>query len=193
MRRHESKSSWQVILVVSFIVLVAPRALVAQSGQRDGSRPLREPVSLPVAFVENRGQMDERVRFHARDGGMTAYFTDDAFVLQLVRRKSFDGATSIIETRPPSLADIGGDDAITGANVFLSFEGASIDVVVEGIDPLHGRYSYLIGNDPSRWRTDVTGYSSIRYRGLYPDIDVVVRDHEHTLEYDLILEPGADL
>jgi len=37
----------------------------------------RTPVSLahlPLAFIENRGQVDERVRFSARRGGMTASF-----------------------------------------------------------------------------------------------------------------------
>src|SRR5262249_40478518 len=125
MCRRASNSSWQITLVLSLIVLVAPRSLVAQPGQRDGSRdrPLHGPGSLPVAFIENRGQMDERVRFQARDGGMAAYFTEDAFVLQFVRRSSVDAGPSSIETRRPSLADPGGDAAITGANVFLSFEG----------------------------------------------------------------------
>jgi hypothetical protein len=143
---------------------------------------------FPLAFVENRGQFDERSCFVARWGGMTAYFTRDAFVLQLV-------------SRPPqrhSRIDLGrneetsANDDVFGANVFLTFEGASVDVAVEGSGELSGRYNYFIGNDPSRWRTEVPGYGAIRYRGLYPGIDVVVRTENGRLEYDLLLAPGAE-
>ncbi|MEW6747294.1 MAG: hypothetical protein AB1486_31575 [Planctomycetota bacterium] len=58
---------------------------------------------------------------------------------------------------------------------------------------LPGRYNYFLGSDPSWWRTNVPAYASIRYRELYPGVDMVVRDHEGRLEYDLILESGADL
>jgi hypothetical protein len=80
-----------------------------------------------------------------------------------------------------------------GANLVLTFEGASPDISIEGIDQLPGRYNYFLGSDPSKWRTEVPSYTSIRYRGLYPGVDMVVRDQDGRLEYDLILDAGADL
>ncbi|MFO0984366.1 MAG: hypothetical protein U1E76_22015 [Planctomycetota bacterium] len=143
--------------------------------------------NLPISFIENRGQVDERVRFYARRSGWTAFFTDDAFVLERTRREGKTAVRSKPEepSTPP--------EAIAGASVFLTFEGASRNVVVDGIDPVPGRYHYFLGKDTSRWRTNVPGYSTLRYRGLYAGVDVMVREHEARLEYDLILGPGAEL
>jgi hypothetical protein len=152
------------------------KAKTRASVDAKGSSALQAFGRLPLAFIENRGQLDERACFVARRGGVRAYFTKNAFVLQLV-------------AGTPSSADA----CIKGANVFLTFEGASPNVVVEGIDTLPGRYNYFMGADPLKWCTNVRGYSSIRYRGLYPGVDVEVKERENRLEYDLILEPGADV
>src|SRR5262245_25335392 len=135
---------------------------------------------VPLAFVENRGQFDARARFVAHQGGLTAHFTPNAFVLQLVSHGS--GHVSPAEFR--RCAESRADAGMCGANVFFTFVGASQDAVVEGVGSLPGRYNYFLGNDPARWRTNVPGYSSIHYRDLYPGVDVEVRECEDRLEYD---------
>jgi hypothetical protein len=145
--------------------------------------------SLPLAFVENQGQVDRRVRYSARCGGMTTYFTDTAFVMQLVRREITVPRAEEFGQLEPSAKE----ESISGASVFLTFEGASPDVLLEGRGELPGRYNYLMGNDPSHWHTDVPAYGALRYHGLYPGVDVEVKEHAGRLEYDLLLEPGADL
>ncbi|MEW6743914.1 MAG: hypothetical protein AB1486_14270 [Planctomycetota bacterium] len=135
---------------------------------------------MPLAFIENRGQLDERVEFSVRQGALQAYFTKQAFVVQLAAHGPLAESPDVSQTR-------------AGANVFMTFEGASPDVVIEGCDPLLSRFNYFVGNDPAQWRTNLPSYRSIRYCGLYPGVDMVVRDHEGRLEYDLILAPGADL
>jgi hypothetical protein len=154
-----------------------------------GSSALTTLGRVPLAFVENRGQFDARACFVARRGGMTAYFTREGFVLQLVSRGPERHSPMDLRCRPESSADAD----VCGASVFLTFVGASNDVVVQGVGALQGRYNYFLGNDPSRWRANVPAYASIRYRGLYPGVDVEIEEHESRLEYDLTLEPGADL
>ncbi|MEW6744914.1 MAG: SBBP repeat-containing protein [Planctomycetota bacterium] len=169
---------------------VAPQAGLSREVTADEtvrSSVLESFGRLPLAFIENRGQLDGRVAFSARQGGLRAYFTNDAIVLQLGGHRRAPSPA----TRRKGLAEL--EEKIEGANVFLTFEGASPDVVIEGCDELQGKYNYFLGSDPSKWRTNVASYESIRYRGLYPGVDMVVRDHDGRLEYDLILEPGADL
>jgi hypothetical protein len=48
---------------------------------------------LPLAFIENRGQVDECARFSARCDGMTVYFTDGGLVIHLVTGALNDRAT----------------------------------------------------------------------------------------------------
>jgi hypothetical protein len=183
-RLARDRAVFSTLLLASSVGILAPRAPAQES------RALRSLGNLPVSFIENQGQVDAQVRYVARRGGMTAYFTRDAFVLQLVRKEGRARFAHQSRRAPshPACAE-----TITGANVFLSFEGASDEVAMEGVDILPGHFNYFLGNDPARWRANVPGYSSIRYRGLYRGIDVVVKEHRGHLEYDLILEPGADL
>src|SRR5262245_36229181 len=148
---------------------------------------------LSPSFIENRGQLDAHARFSTRRGGMSAYFTDQGLVLQLVSCPPAHASARPIDARHMSDRDeLAGSECVAGANLFLTFEEASPNVTVEGTDPLPGRYNYFLGDDPARWRTEVLAYGSIRYRGLYPGVDMVVRDQDGRLEYDLVLEAGAD-
>lgn len=52
--------------------------------------------------------------------------------------------------------------------------------------------NYLIGNDPTKWKSDVRSYQLVNYKGLYPGIDMQVYSESSVLKYDLIVQPGAD-
>jgi uncharacterized protein (TIGR03437 family) len=58
-------------------------------------------------------------------------------------------------------------------------------------DRLPGAANYFIGSIEN-WRTDVTGYESIRYRRVYAGIDLVFHGEAGRLEYDFVLAPHAD-
>ena len=54
--------------------------------------------------------------------------------------------------------------------------------------------SYLIGNDPQQWHSDVPVWSGVRYRDLYPGIDLVIGDGAAgAVPWRLEARPGADL
>jgi len=58
-------------------------------------------------------------------------------------------------------------------------------------EKLPSTITYLVGNT-SDWRRDIPTFSRVRYRGIYPGIDVAWYGRDHGLEYDFILAPGAD-
>ena len=62
-----------------------------------------------------------------------------------------------------------------------------------GEEAIPTRYHFLRGHDPDGWRRDVPAYASLRYAGLYEGVDLKVYGQGQTLEYDAILDPGADL
>src|ERR1019366_8881168 len=76
--------------------------------------------------------------------------------------------------------------------VGLEFLGANPNSQIEGSMPQPGHSNYLFGNDPSKWRTNATNYSRVRYSALYPGIDLIYYGNQRQLEYDLIVAPGAD-
>ena len=56
---------------------------------------------------------------------------------------------------------------------------------------LPGRSNYLVGKSTG-WLRDIRSYSSIEYKQVYPGIDVIFYGHDGQLEYDFVIEPGAD-
>lgn len=153
------------VLAVGAVLLVGG----ALSLDRGSSRPAPSATpsaasltQLPLSFVENRGQWPARVRFVAQRGRLAATFERDAVKLSLGR-----------------------------APLGLRFEGAAPARLV-GERPRGARYNFFLGNDPSRWRSNVRAYSSVLYQGLYQGIDLRVREDAPRLEYDLLVAPGAD-
>ena len=127
----------------------------------------------PVAFVPNEGQWEHPARYVARLGPMTV------FVEEL-------GWTFTLEDRDEDAGQTG------GVAVRMVFEGAKAsELVAEERQP--GHHNYFLGSDPSKWRSDVALFRSVRLEGLYPGVDVRLREQDGHLEYDVIVAPGADL
>ncbi len=132
-----------------------------------GERP-----ALPFTFVENLGQWDVPARFVARVGGTLVGVEEDR--LSLLFRSRTEGGER-------------------GALVRMVFEGAAREVRPEGEGQREGTHNFFLGDDPARWRTDLPGFGAVLCRGLYPGVDLRVREAGGRVEYDLLLSPGADL
>ena len=44
--------------------------------------------NLPLLFIENQGQLDERVRYYIKKSGQTIYLTDEGIVFDVFRYKN---------------------------------------------------------------------------------------------------------
>ena len=85
------------------------------------------------------------------------------------------------------------DEQVRGVALQMTFEGDAHAPQIVGEQKLPGHHNYFLGNDESRWRTGVPLYGSVCYENLYPGIDLRLREANGVPEYDLLLEPGADL
>src|SRR5439155_8438384 len=63
---------------------------------------------------------------------------------------------------------------------------------IAGIDLLPGRSNYFIGNDPTKWKTDVPHYARVRYAEVYQGIDLIFHGNQRQLEYDFVVAPHSD-
>lgn len=116
--------------------------------------------ALPMRFEVYAGQTPEGVRFVSRGEGYSALFSRRDIVIAA------------------------GSDRLR-----MRLIGANPASDVTGLDPLPGHTNFLIGDDPTRWRTGVPAFGRVRYRQVYPGVDMVFYGNERRLEYDLILAP----
>jgi len=70
--------------------------------------------------------------------------------------------------------------------------GASAKVQVTGQDELPGKSNYFVGSDPKKWHPSVPQYAKVRYENIYPGVDLVYYGNQRKLEYDFVVQPGAD-
>jgi hypothetical protein len=130
---------------------------------------------LPVAFVPNLGQWEHSARFVARIGAMTMFLDQKGWTFTLVEQSAEKENASA-----------------RGVAVRMTFAGTSAPELVAE-DRLPGRHNYFLGNDPSKWHSDVPLYRAVRYREMHPGIDVRAREQDGHFEYDLLLQPRAEL
>ncbi len=64
--------------------------------------------------------------------------------------------------------------------------------VLEGLQPAGTAINYFIGPDQRNWIKGLPSFRSIVYRDVRPGIDLVFHSEGSSLEYDVVVAPGAD-
>jgi hypothetical protein len=145
---------------------------------------------LPMSFEPNQGQADSQFKFLARGSGYTLLLSPTEADLGL-RSSSAGSSTHAKDTGTPSATN-GVKTPDPYAILRLRFLGANNSAQIEGLDEQPGVSNYYVGNDPSKWHTNVPHFSRVRYKNLYPGIDIVYYGNQSQLEHDFIVAPGAD-
>jgi len=78
-----------------------------------------------------------------------------------------------------------------GEPLELNFEGANPGTALEGNGAEAERINIFHGSAEA-WRTGLTAFSSVRYRGLYPGIDLAYRFQGNRLKSEFIVAAGAN-
>ncbi|MEE8155544.1 MAG: SBBP repeat-containing protein [Phycisphaerales bacterium] len=142
-------------------------------------------VGLPTGFVANNGQLDDAVAFYKRGSRFAAFCTTDGVTLVFTSRD--DRAV-----RPPAPRRTEQASTRHGVVLNMRFVGANPEPIIEGIAEQPTRLNCLLGNDPTRWHTNVATHREIVYRDLWPGIDLVIRDDPGQLKYEFHVRPLAD-
>jgi len=139
---------------------------------------------IPLAFEANQGQTDPQVKFVSRGPGYGLFLTNSEAVLTL-RRPSRHEPNS-----PRAKASRQEEQSAVLRMKLVGANGTATEV--SGKDELSSKSNYFIGNDPKKWCTKIRQYAKVRYTNLYPGVDLVYYGNRQELEYDFVLQPGAD-
>ena len=131
--------------------------------------PRLDLMRLPLSFEENIGQAGGPAKFIARGPDCSLFLGPSEAVMRLHRS--------------------GGDSP---AILKIAFEGASRAARMSAEGTLGGVSHYFIGSDPAAWQTNIPHYAKVRATDIYPGIDLVYYGNQAELEFDLVVEPGAD-
>ncbi|HYI98021.1 MAG TPA: SBBP repeat-containing protein [Bryobacteraceae bacterium] len=140
-----------------------PQSLLVPSQQK---KLTDSQVRMPLTFEPNRGQAPSDVRWISRTPDRT-----------------------LLLTASEALLVMNGEKATT---VRMKLTGSNADARTEGVDKLKSISNYFLDNDPSQWRTAIPHYARVKYKAVYPGVDLVYYGAHRELEYDFVVAPGAD-
>jgi hypothetical protein len=134
---------------------------------------------FPMSFEPNQGQSSAKVRFLSRGIGYTVFLCADETVLTLQEGK---GAM-------PARA---GKTHQSEAALRMQFVDANPKAELSALDEFIGKSNYFVGNNPEQWRTGIAQFRQIKYRNIYPAVDLLFYGNPQTLEYDFVVNPGGN-
>jgi len=156
---------------------------------------------LPLSFIQNNGQADEKVKFYEKGSGHSTFFTKEGVYLSLVRsqdvEQGFSPANVVTQFIGHKDADKSADykpktPNLQSENVKLTPINANKNPQIIAENKQEGKVNYFIGNDPSKWKTNIPTYQAILYKDIYKNIDMKFYGNNSQMEYDIIVKPGAD-
>jgi len=157
---------------------------------------------MPVNFIPNRGQLDERVAYYIQGEDKTIYFSAEGLTFVLAKTNE-ERESSGLENQRLDERTLGKQATSSGLPaeleraknsrwvVKLDFLGANPDVNPVGADETGTVISYFRGR-PGNWKTGLPAYSRIIYSNLWPGIDLVYSGSRDKLKYEFIVHPGAN-
>ncbi len=178
--RGGSCSKWKALISYSTMLRQIPAAtalfLALTPLTLAQTSPRQTYAALPQAFEPEPSQPGA---YTSHGLGYSLSVTPTAAYMQLDSSPTPEAAT---ERRASSSA----------AALRLTLDGANPAAPGEALEPQSATASYFIGSDPALWRTGVPQFARVRYRNVYPGIDVVWYGNRERLEYDFVLAPHAD-
>ncbi|MCX6621077.1 MAG: SBBP repeat-containing protein [Acidobacteria bacterium] len=120
--------------------------------------------ALPTRFESNQGQWPAGEKFRARTDGYSLSFDER-------------GATLYLASKQRSLR--------------FAPVNANAHPAVTGMDPMRARANYLTGRDKSKWQFGVPLFQKVRYREVYPGVDLDYYGQDGRLEFDFIVSPNT--
>ena len=145
------------------------------SAASDPVKPsLQSLAGVPLNFEQH--DLQNKQAFLSRGMGYQMWLTPDESVVNLQRSSGLKH----------------GSPAPAGAQVRMKLLGANPNPAMSGVDKQIAKSNYFIGNDKSKWKTDIENYAKVKYEKVYPGIDLVYYGNQQKLEYDFLVRPGTD-
>jgi gliding motility-associated-like protein len=167
-------------------------------------------------FTENKGQWENKIKFKGELPAGDFYLHPNGFTVVQHNtsdlQRYFHRQHGAVDDKPAEASNARvsknkkfepqkpGQDTATMPNYTIRshayqviFVGASENPVITPDKPLPTYSNYFIGNDPSKWQSNVKTFNAVLYKNIYPNIDVRYYSENGHLKYDLIVNPGGNV
>ncbi|MFZ0774802.1 MAG: SBBP repeat-containing protein [Candidatus Sulfotelmatobacter sp.] len=213
-----SRRQTYALCFVSVIALITVALLVLSPAHREAARTASSPslasrslasqsktitpaarerlrasfAALPLAFEQNQGQTDPQVKYMARANGYTLFLTNNDAVFSLRSKpiaKEPTKGRGLPELRAKNSPN---HEEGSVALVRMQLVGGNSGAPIAAGEQLPGKTNYYLGNDPRKWRTNVSQYARVSYKNVYPGVNLAYHGEHSQLEFDFIVAPESN-
>ena len=151
--------------------------------------------SAGTYFIENKGQWKQDILFRADLPGGFLFLKGKSLLYVLYDRSQVNvhhetkpgNQVSGVSTRVnPALS------SVSAHGVEVKFENCNSVITHTTKRSASTKFNYFLGNDPSKWAGDVSGFEEVIYQNVYNGVDLRVFIYQSTLKYEFIVRPNAD-
>lgn len=141
--------------------------------------------SIHHAFIENKGQWNPNILFKTHFQGGNLWVQQGKLLFHLQDYSAYQkahGNAAVVENPNSFKQDV----------VHLNFAGSNLITNITKGKPTEAYYNYFIGNDKSKWTSDVHGYYEATLHEIYNGIDLKLIEEEEQLKYEFHVSPRTD-
>lgn len=138
-------------------------------------------------FIENKGQWDSQVKYLDQSKNTNAWILNSGNILFDFYRIEETNQEEKVNSKFESTSGI-----IKGNRILFEWQGSS-SVQLYSSNKTETYHNYFIGNDTSKYATNVGLFSEVLGKELYQGINIKYYFDNNNIRYDLIVSPNADV
>ena len=202
------KWNWVFITFTPFLLVVSltSRLLAGQDAACLPSKAevMQKAQKLQMPFIANSGQTNEKVAFYAMTFGGTVFVTKDGVIVYSLPKKSDEtgnGDREAVERGCQGegrMSDLQPKSALLNSQSELKSLALKEELVGGKISKIKGeeeaitKVSYFVGNDTSKWKTNISTYDAVSLGEVYKGIELKLRAYGNNVEKLFYVKPGAN-
>lgn len=147
--------------------------------------------SSSILFTENKGQWHENVYFKANLGGGTVFLERNGLTYLVSEKVGHH------HCKHQSLIDeeVHSHEQQPVKHHAFNFKWINLSPTVHlvGMDKQSAYENYFIGNDTTKWKSNVRNYKTLLYNNIYTNINAKIYSQNNSLKIDYIIKKGGNI
>ena len=179
------KLKFRIEKVFMLSIMITLNLLKGWSVNGNPENEIPKDVSMPIGFIENKGQWPANVLFLFQSNNANHWITKEGLVSDYF----------IDEFKLSNIAGINDSYYRKGHVLKYVFNTQNNVLNYEAYKPIPDlSYSYFIGNDKSKWVSEAKLYKEVLIKNMYNHIDVKwYFDEKNNLRYDFIVKTQGNI
>ncbi|MEO6830656.1 MAG: SBBP repeat-containing protein, partial [Chitinophagaceae bacterium] len=138
-----------------------------------------------LEFVRNDGQWDGPFQYKALSQNGDAFLSKTSFTYMVGEAANGYKMDEVHHGRSKS-------EQLRFHTYRVHFEGANQQPEIVASKEQSWYYNYFLGNDSTRWKSNIHPALALDYNALYPGVDMHVTSQNGNLKYEFIVAPNTD-